>query len=211
METPTGKPQATMDKEDSILSSLTTIAYATPVTPVATARKTRTSRFWFTLTSTEDFVKTRKAKLTNHAKEHIDAEVEERLVGFREELAPELAAKIAQVREFFLTEVAPLTMASSGGAIQSREVVQRLLGTPVDEAIFSRFENMVNRAATLKMAAFVAKYFGLAKEDIAALIGNAPQQDNEYKNIMAALRQLVTKQDLERLSQPKENVKNVKH
>ena len=196
-ETPTGKTQAELDNDDSILSSLSNIAYSDKSSNVV--NRTRNSRFWFRIETTKEMVEVKKEVMVKKALTNIDQEVESRLVGYRKELSPELKTNIEKVREFFLTEVAPLTLASSAGSIQSQQVVQRLLDSDVDSQIFARFDNMVNRAATLKMANFVASYFGLDSSSIQSLIGT-PQNDNEdFKALMKAIQSLPSKGDLEKV------------
>lgn len=196
-ETPTGKTQAELDNDDSILSSLSNIAYSDK--SINVVNRTRNSRFWFKIETTKEIVKVQKEVMLKKALTNIDQEVESRLVGYRKELSPELKTNIEKVREFFLTEVAPLTLASSAGSIQSQQVVQRLLDSDVDSQIFARFDNMVNRAATLKMANFVASYFGLEPSNVQSLIGT-PQNDNQdFKALMKAIQSLPSKGDLEKV------------
>ena len=180
--------------EDPFLSSLSTLAYS--------HRKTtnRSSRFWFKVETTQQLVTKKKQDLAPKAIEHIDAEVEERLKTYEIELTPTLKSKIEEVREFFLTEIAPLTLASSGGTIQSKEVIQRMLDTEVDTAIIGRFDNMVNRAATLKLALFVLKYFGLPETHLNALFAHPPAK-GESQQLMELIKQLPTKADMQNLPQ----------
>jgi hypothetical protein len=138
------------------------------------------------------------------AVEHIDAEVESRLLTYRKEMPDILRNKVEKVREFFLTEIAPLTLASGGGNSQSREVVQRLLDTDVDTAMFARFENMVNRAATIKMAEFTLEYFQLPKEYLQSILGptgNAPPTDPILKELLTTLRDMPSKGDMKKYAE----------
>jgi hypothetical protein len=196
-ETPTGLDQATLDQEDTMLSSLTNIAYSDPSLQKRT--ESGKSRFWFVVESTAEMISRKQKRMEPKAIEHIDAEVEARLMTYKQELKPALKEKISRVREFFLTEIAPLTLASSGGSIQSREVVQRLLETDVDSAIFARFDNMVNRAAVLKLANFVASYFDLPDSQIPSLLGSTQVEDPELKAMLNMLKTMPSKQDLEKM------------
>jgi hypothetical protein len=171
------------EAEDSFLAGLTNIAYsrALPSLPY----KSRKSRFWFTLKTAADDVEVLKSKMQTKALEHIDSEVEARLGLYKEEVHPTLLANISKVREFFLTEIAPLTLASGVGALQGREVVQKLVDSPVDGALFSKFDQMVNRAATLKLSQFVATYFGL--EDSDRLLG-IEKEDNQILTLLKGIQ-----------------------
>lgn len=186
-----GKGEKELVQEDKLLLSLTSLAYATPVVQPK-VKENRTSSFWFSLETTEQIVAKRKAALKSKEPEHIDAEVTKRLKTYEAEISPALKKRIKQVREFFLTEIAPLTLASSGGALQSKEVAQRMLDTEIDGAIFGRFDTMVNKAATIKLGLFVLKYFGLPKEFFDSLVsqGKPPQTNPELQAIMGMLHQL---------------------
>ena len=178
----TGKSQGALDQEDQLLTALTTLAYADK--PVN--NKARTSRFWFQVETTSQMVEKKKKSLSRKPIEHIDAEVEARLLTYETELSPVLKDKITKVREFFLTEIAPLTFATAGGSLQSKAVAERMLETEVDPAIFNRFENMVNRAATIKLALFVLDYFGLPQSHFNSLIGNG-RPDSEMSQLITEL------------------------
>lgn len=201
-----GLGQSEMEQQDSFLASLSRIA----VTQSAPApSKTRKSRFWFKIDPVGEYVRESKKQLKPKELEHVDKDVEERLTTYRGELPPALNSNIKAVREFFLKEIAPLTMASSGGAMQSREVASRLLETEIDSAIFGRFENMVNRAAVIKMGLFVLDYFKLPADHYQALIGAQPAQgqagsgsnlEAEVKKIMQQLQDAPTRKDISGLS-----------
>jgi len=197
-ETPTGKKQSVQDQEDALLASLSNLAYSArkPTTRKVRAR-TRNSRFWFRLDPTKVVTEKLKESMLVKKPDPIDAEVQSRLRQYRLDAPEQLKDKISQVREFFLTEIAPRTLASSGGTIQATEVVQQLLDTEVDTGIMSRFQNMVNRAATLKLARFVAKYFGLPKECIADIIGGQPHNP-DIKELMTKLNEIPSRAEVRR-------------
>ena len=202
-----GKPQAVMDQEDSFLSALSNLALDTPKTQL---REGRNSRFWIRVgkSPSVDPLEAAKASVAPKKIEHVDQVVEDRLLTYRKEMPSILGSHIDLIREFFLTEIAPLTMASSGGALQSREVASRLLGTEIDSAIFSKFENMVSRAATLKMASFVIKYFDLPQESLSSILGaqgggsaQPSPLEREVKAILDHLQTAPSRKDLKSLSE----------
>lgn len=169
-----GKSQSAKDSEDAVLLSLSRIGSSAESESTSSDPFGRKSRFWFRMVDTDDVAKTvsrNKKLMSKKTVEHVDQSVEDRLSTYKKEMPPKLKSNIDAVREFFLTEIAPLTMASSGGAIQSRAVASRLVDSEIDSAIFSRFENMVNRASTLKMAMFVLKYFGLPEDQLSSILG----------------------------------------
>lgn len=162
------------DSKDDLLSALTTLAYATPV-PVQPVKKKKKklltkevpktkhrSRFFYKPTSslTED-VEVRKASIVPTALDTINGEVENRVKTYATELPPELQKHIEQVREFFIKEIAPKTLAVQGGTAQALDVVQKTINSAVDPALFAQFERMVAQARLYKMADFVVTYMGL--------------------------------------------------
>lgn len=176
---PIGKTAAAQTAEDQLAISLSRLA-----TPAA-KRQGRTSRFWFKVpesrvpkrkSSVEVDIEKMRADMRPRELEHIDSQVIDRLTDYKQESPAMYQSHIEEVREFFLKEIAPRTISAPGGAMQATEVLKRLLDTDVDESTVARFQNMLNRATTLKMAEFVAKYFGLSSEHIPSIIGSRQEQ-----------------------------------
>jgi hypothetical protein len=203
IELPQGTPLEELEKADALMAALTNLAYSSEdkkkkPKPNPRPKGSRTSRFWFTLTSVEVDVEEQKLKMAPKALEHIDEEVSVRLKKYKKELSPDLRKNIEVVREFFLKELAPLTIATDGGVTQAKEVVQRLLDTEVDSALVDKFNNMANRAAVMRLALFVLDYFNLPREHLSALFPNGSGQDSELKQILNMLKSLPSKSDIER-------------
>lgn len=161
-----GKTTEQQDAEDALAVRLSQVAYATPLLG---KRKNRSSRFWFQLNDNE-LVVTKEAMRPKKL-EHIDSQVEHRLSRYKKSSPKQFQSHIHEVREFFLNEIAPRTVAASGGTLQAVEVLTRLLDTEVDPSTVDRFNMMLNRATTLKMAQFVVNYFGLPQEHLGMVIG----------------------------------------
>jgi hypothetical protein len=162
-----------LEVADSMLASLTDIAYSTPSSnkPAAPSRPRRRSRFFFKLSkSFVDETEARKRTFVPKQMVHVDAEVTKRLKEYKREIPPELAGNIDSVREFFLKEIAPITLATGAGATQAREVVKRLVGSDVDGTQFEKFERMMALAVDIKMSRFVARLLGLTKAEGAEII-----------------------------------------
>ncbi len=192
-----GKNQKELDREDAILASLSNLAFPEKQVVPKLPSGSRTSRFWFRVETPRETVEKLKADMKPKTVTHIDRAVVERLAKYKAQAPKELKSHINEVREFFLTEIAPLTLAASGGALQAVEVVQRLLDTEVDMNIVSRLENMVNRAATLKMALFVLNYFKLPREHLESLLGShGNPQDKLLQQLLQQIKALPTKEDL---------------
>jgi hypothetical protein len=184
IETLVGAPQTQLDQEDALTKGLLNVAYSSvePRTrPKVSRFGTRSSRFWFQIETISEETARRKEQFKPKTLEHVDEAVTNRVKIFKKDIPQDLRNRIDQVREFFLKDVAPLTMASTGGALQARDVAERTLKTTVDSAIFSRFDNMVNRAATIKVARFVLAYFDLPEEFLPSLLG--PQQHNPESDL----------------------------
>jgi hypothetical protein len=132
----------------------------------------RRSRFWFKMDAPVVIDKevSKPKKL-----DHIDSQIVSRLEDYLKASPGQYQENIDKVREFFLTEIAPLTLSVSGGTTQAAEVLRRMLDTDIDPSTAQRFVHMVNRASTLKMAQFVIQYFGLDPKHLDAVIGIAPQ------------------------------------
>jgi hypothetical protein len=201
IETPVGADQAQLDQEDALTRGLLTVAYSDPeAKPRATSSAvsrfgTRHSRFWFKLETLSEETERRKAQFKPKELEHIDAEVTSRLKTFKKEMPVSLRGKIEEVREFFLTQISPLVIASSGGTIQAKDVAERMFKTEVDSAIFGRFDNMVNRAATIKVALFVLAYFDLPDEFLSSLLPSQQHNpDSDMQKLQAMVKQLVDTQ-----------------
>lgn len=194
-----------ISQSDQLISTLSSPAKALtkPATPAV--NKNRKSRFWFKVETAEQFLAQRKVKLTKAPIEHIDNEVQRRVKSYTKELAPSLQEKIELIREFFLTEIAPLTLAASGGTTQAREVAQRTLGIEIDSAMFSRFETMVNKAATLKLSKFVTELFCLPETNAAALTGSSAvnNADQQLHHMMEELKSMASKQNRKELKELK--------
>jgi hypothetical protein len=158
--------QTEMDNADAALLSISELAYSTKVTPPKSkeARSER-SRFFFTPSeSLDEEIKRRKKQFKKPIISHVDTPIQKRVKKYKKQVPKVLKANITVVREFFLKEIAPRTLAMDAGSTQARAVVQEMLKTEVDVTMFNRFERMVNSAANISMATFIAAYFGLPKQ-----------------------------------------------
>lgn len=203
-----------LEKENHFLNVLTTLAHEVPQ-KVTSINKNRSSRFWFKVETTNQLVTANKDIMKPRSLEHVDSEVTTRLDTYKEEMPASLKEKITQVREFFLTEIAPITLAAGGGASQAKEVAERLLEIEVDSALFTRFDNMINRAATLKLSQFVANLFGLPAEAAHSLLGaqmNAGSDHSQINSILNYLKandEAFSKKDLVKLQQDISKIEKV--
>ncbi|BAG41667.1 hypothetical protein [Ralstonia phage phiRSL1] len=102
--------------------------------------------------------------------EFIDQQVEERRKTYQQELRPVLDKNLTRVREFWLRDVAPLTLGAQAGSQQAKDVVQRALGVPIDESQFAQFEHMLHKGATLVLARYITRYLKLPSSTVQYLL-----------------------------------------
>jgi len=161
-------------------------AMAEPVRPVATPapavdapRKFR-SRFFYRLPeSTKEEVTRLKAATANsrrRASQTIEDVIQRRVDAYKDEFPDYVTKNIDKVREFFLNEINPLLLASSTGAAQAQDVIQKMLGITVDGAPYVHFDKLVRRAVQARMAKFIGSFF---KVDPEALTVETPVQPKE--------------------------------
>lgn len=175
------------DEHDDLLASIGELAHAAqaPVakpTPRSLLERSKyRSRFFFELSgSFVEEVKRRKKAVVKSGQDHVDAEITKRLALYKKTMPIHMAANIEAVREFFLTEIAPITIAIGAGSDQARDVVQRLLGSQVDGTQFAKFERMNAEAVNIRMAKFVAKQFKLPVGDVQRLLASiSPAQHQQ--------------------------------
>lgn len=160
------------DEADGLLASLTDIAYSpTPEKKEMKKERKRKSRFFFRLSpSFVEALDQKKAEFAPPQLTHVDAEVDKRLKMYRQQIPQELSDNIDKVREFFLREIAPITLAAGAGASQAQEVVKRLVKSDIDGTQFEKFERMMAKAVDIKMARFIARQLGLTKVEASEIL-----------------------------------------
>lgn len=181
---------------DLVAQQLGQIATAVPEEPVLTVGSGRKfkSRFFFVLDET---LEQRKEKFKPKKLEHVDTHIVKRAAEFKTNSSADLRDKIQKIREYFLSEIAPLAMASASGAQQAQQVIERYLDGKADTTLISNFEIMMMRAAKVKLSLFVLELFGL---DISYLSELSPQpvesQSNKRLNsVLDQVMSLLKKQD----------------
>lgn len=164
--------QESEESQDALLASLTNVAYAVGKKPKTEIRSKRSRRernpfFYFrTKSFIEDLERHKEvAEPQKVAMEHIDSEVERRLTTYEKELSSSLEKNIEAVREFFLTEVDPLSLGIQGGTAQVQSLMARLFPDGIDTEQFHQFVHMAKQARKIKMANFIASYMGLDTGD----------------------------------------------
>lgn len=156
-------------RQDAVLSSLTNAAYSGGIKRNVSKKSRRANNPFFyhrTSSFSEEVVQQKMAiEPQKAAMEHIDAEVENRLKTYEKELSSALVKNIEAVREFFLTELDPLSLGIQGGTAQVHSVMTRIFPDGIDTEQFSQFVHMAKLARKIKMANFLAKYMGIGEDD----------------------------------------------
>jgi hypothetical protein len=157
-------------RQDAVLSGLTNMAYSggkKPITRPVKNRRESNPFFYYRTESFSEAVGIQKAaiKPQNEAMLHIDREVEDRLKTYEKELSDSLEKNIEAVREFFLTDIDPLSLGIQGGTAQVHSLMMRLLPDGIDTEQFTQFVHMAKQARKIKMANFIASYMGLDSSD----------------------------------------------
>lgn len=130
----------------------------------------RRSRFFFQPTqSFNEELEDRKKISRPREVEIADAAIEARRKTYQEELPSALDSNIEKVREFWLREIAPLTLAAQSGSSQAKDIVQRILDVEIDNIPFMKFQRMLETASTIKMAEYIAKYIKINKSYVPSL------------------------------------------
>lgn len=154
------------EQADELLAALSSIA-----TPMATKEEPakvlplRRSRFFYRPTlSIEQEVELQKEALKPREIQAFNKEVETRKTKYEEELPVSMQKNIETVREFWLKELAPLTLGAQAGAMQAKDVAQQVLGAAIGEEPFAKFIRMVELGSTMVTARFITKYLKLPKD-----------------------------------------------
>jgi hypothetical protein len=157
-------------RQDALLSGLTNMAYSSgrkPLTRPPESRRAANPFFYYRTQSFSEAVGEQKATVEPQktAMEHIDQEVEDRLKTYERELSASLEKNIAAVREFFLTEIDPLSLGIQGGTAQVHSLMTRIFPDGIDTEQFMQFVHMAKQARKIKMANFIAGYMNLDPAD----------------------------------------------
>ena len=151
------KPSLETSIEDSLDFMLTRVA--TPVAKPEVERSGRKSRFFFR--RVEDEVASLKQATKPKEVELDNAESIAYALGLKKLLLPVVKTNIETVRDFFINEIAPLSLALGAGALQASEAIKEVTGSGVEPSTFDKFDRMCHQAVILRMASFLEGYLGL--------------------------------------------------
>ena len=137
----------------------------TPVTPASllppvTVKPRFRSRFFFRPLNQDD-LEVHRHQSAPPKIEYADQTLTRQIKAVKVDLPKDMASNIDTVRDFFVRELAPLTLALDPGSTQARDILKAVVGTEMSPEPFYRFENMASKAVLIRMAHFLEDYLGL--------------------------------------------------
>jgi len=160
------------DKQDDLLAALSVLAKPSSVNKSQKEhkliKKKHRSRFFYQPSDSPatDSDSRKHAVHQSPALLAHNSEVDKRLNCLEKELPLELSGFIKQIREFFLVELGPRTLAAQAGTAQALDIVQRLLDSEIDNKPFVQFKNMLEEAGRIRMAKYIAQYMKLPQSSV---------------------------------------------
>lgn len=167
---------------DALASSLTTVAASTPKSKPKEkeAKKLVTrkynSSFFFSLKD-EYLEQERMRRMTevkvlpSSTKAVVDASKELEKI-----LPSRLEPNIEEVRDFFLHDLGPKTLASMSGLDEACAIIEQITGASVDRNTVDSFRRIMVQGSRLKMVQFVSKYLDLSEQSIKDLMTSVVNQ-----------------------------------
>ena len=139
--------------------------------PIEMKKKPRfKSRFFFRIGEQHLLEKKRRLALKPQPVPVANEAVVVRSETYKSEIGPRVETVADRVREFFLTELAIQSTAADTGLLQAVEVLKAVTGSEVDEGIQRKFEQLRNKAISIRLARYIAKHFGLKQSDVNLLL-----------------------------------------
>ena len=172
------KPSEMQASIDDMLSRV-----ATPIAPVKavapTLKKRHRSRFFFSMF--EDEIASLKREAVPVKPEPENKEAIQYAEALGKTLPPVLKENIVTVRDFFIKEIAPLTLALGAGASQASEAIKAVTGSEVELSTLVKFEKMAHHAVVIKMSHFIERFLKLPANSTGELISAAnPSQPKRF-------------------------------
>lgn len=163
--------------EDMILTALSSIAKSDN----KKIEKKYKSRFIYTPSASflEDMEKIKEV-IKPAVLPIVDQEIQTRSKRYKKECPNDLAKYIVQVREFFLKELSPKTLAGISGIEQAKKVLEQLLDSPIEDQPIKEFRLMLTEATRIKMAKYIGKYMKLSSSEIQRIINLATPRREVY-------------------------------
>lgn len=159
---------------DGILAELSSVAQMRPPPDggpgIKRSLNPLRSRFIFKLRGPSDEEVRRKELTERPELPRSTKEVDDRSESYSVELPGLMEDRLNKIREFMLQELAPRMLAAQAGITQARYVVDRVAGAQMDDSTEHFFNQLMVKAANLRMCKFIAEYFGLQVEEVEGLL-----------------------------------------
>lgn len=154
------------EKRDKFLSQISRIAHPVDkakVNPVKSDSKYK-SRFFFKVTDTDEISIIEDSVHAKLQEDPINIEIVQRSDKYAKELPAELKSAIVKIREFFLKEIAPKSIALQGGLAQAKAVIEQQVGE-VDASEMMWAEKFAAHSAKLRVLRFIKSLFELTDDE----------------------------------------------
>lgn len=177
-----GMTKEESEKRDKFLSQISRIARPVSkenkVNPVKSDSKYK-SRFFFKVTDVDEISIIESSVHAKSQEEPINTEIVHRSDKYAKELPSELRSSITKIREFFLKEIAPKSIALQGGLAQAKSVIEHQVGE-VDAPEMIWAEKFAAHSAKLRVLRFIKELFDLTDDEAEKLYDMtcSPKQNN---------------------------------
>ena len=155
-------------RQDKFLSQISRIAYVPnkdkqKSSPVKSDSKYK-SRFFFHVDDKDELSVIEDSVKAKPKEEPINIEILKRSDSYAKELPNSLKDSITQIREFFLREIAPKSLALQSGLAQAKAVVEQQVGE-VDASEMVWAEKFAVHSSKLRVLRFIKELFELTDEE----------------------------------------------
>lgn len=148
-------------------ATLTSIAHSAGTPAIQPAIAQRRSRFFFILT--EDDLAERKKAVAKKEVALVDEDLNRMELKVRTELPLELEKNANKIRDFFLRELSPRTLAIETGLNQAITILKRN-GVDVDQSVPLMFLRMAQEGSAIRLSRFLETYLELPEGSARKLI-----------------------------------------
>ena len=153
------QPSGGLPDWDAALSQSVPTVVKSNKPPVSVPKAGRKSRFFFMVH--DESLAAHKESFKPPAVEHVDKAVVDHVKRVESKIPGLLSSNIEEIRQFFVDDLSPLTLAVGTGGDQAREVLKRVTGVEVSPEAFYRFEQMAHQAVLIRLSLFLEKFMGL--------------------------------------------------
>lgn len=173
-------------RQDKFLSQISRIAYLPKEKKQNQAKSIKseskyTSRFFFHVDDKDELSIIEESVTAKPKEEPINVEILKRSDTYAKELPSSLKESIVKIREFFLKEIAPKSLALQGGLAQAKAVIEQQIGE-VDASEMVWAEKFAAHSSKLRVLRFIKTLFQLTDAEAEKVYELAclPKQPNIF-------------------------------